>query len=89
MATCSDCKQEMTTAVGCLPVGDTYSDFADGIARARIPYDTDGLHGRNCHDCRVQPGQLHHPGCDVERCPRCMGQAISCECTSTGERDDD
>jgi len=44
----------------------------------RIPHtDAEGT----CGDCGVAAGQYHHAGCDLEVCPRCRGQAISCECT--------
>lgn len=33
-----------------------------------------------CHDCAVVKGQLHVPGCDVERCPLCGGQSFGCDC---------
>jgi hypothetical protein len=33
-----------------------------------------------CHDCAVVPGEFHVPGCDMERCPMCHAQAISCGC---------
>ncbi len=33
-----------------------------------------------CHDCNVGVGQYHHFGCDLERCPICREQLISCDC---------
>ena len=33
-----------------------------------------------CHDCGVLKGDFHVPSCDVEECPVCCGQLISCDC---------
>ena len=36
-----------------------------------------------CHDCNCREGEFHLPGCDMERCPFCGGQLISCDCCYT------
>ena len=33
-----------------------------------------------CHDCGCNEGELHDYGCDMERCPFCGRQLISCSC---------
>lgn len=62
----------------------------DGQAYQRLPYGQGdwwehGAPAPLCHDCAVIPGQLHVPGCDMEECPKCHGQAISCGCGSDEE----
>jgi hypothetical protein len=76
----------MTLGGGCTV--QVFDDFADGVARARVAHGAEFLDYEMkvpCHDCGVEPGQLHHPGCDLERCPRCGGQAIGCECLESTE----
>ena len=34
-----------------------------------------------CHDCGCFEGELHMPDCDMEWCPFCGGQLISCLCS--------
>lgn len=74
MAVCEDCDRDMMTAGSCsmdlllLP---------DGVYdRARL-----GPRGpARCGDCGVGERGVHHLGCDLERCPRCHRQLISCGC---------
>jgi hypothetical protein len=84
MATCIDCELEMTTAAGC-----TLSEvLIDGT-----PYARDRSTDARCGDCGARSREFHHLGCDLERCPRCRGQLISCGCwtdgVEEGEEDDD
>lgn len=53
-----------------------------GIPTLRIPYPPTST--KNCHDCNIWPGGVHHEGCDMEKCPICKGQLISCDCDIQG-----
>lgn len=78
MARCDWCNKEMTSDDIKSCDGNKKVEFPDGVSVAPIPYAPD--ENRRCHDCNVAPGGNHHPGCDMERCPRCSGQLISCGC---------
>lgn len=55
-----------------------------GRAYQRLPYGVEPGWEMSadvpCHDCGIKKGQLHVPNCDVEACPRCFGQLITCGC---------
>jgi hypothetical protein len=56
----------------------------EGQALPRLRYGTEGRgwasarHPRS--DCAVIKGEFHVPGCDMERCPACKAQRLSCGC---------
>jgi hypothetical protein len=39
----------------------------------------------HCGDCAVKKGYFHALGCDLEICPKCGGQAITCSCNLCDE----
>lgn len=55
----------------------------DGKAYARLAHANGGFGEDVCHDCHALVGMLHVPGCDMEKCPKCGGQLISCGHTYT------
>jgi hypothetical protein len=57
-----------------------------GDSVLREPTESETLLGRSasaghgCGDCAVEEGQIHKLGCDMERCPFCGHQLITCGC---------
>lgn len=76
MVKCKDCKQEMENANTCIYpyIGINGKVYHRDVSSFDI--------NKKCHDCGIvnKRGNVHHFGCDVERCPRCKGQIISCSC---------
>ncbi|MBR9700385.1 hypothetical protein GOV11_00800 [Candidatus Woesearchaeota archaeon] len=86
MVSCKFCKKEMLEADGCVRVQIPYTDedpvrfgsetrFGDDFGQECVENPD-----RRCRDCGALPGKFHHSGCDIEECPVCGHQIISCEC---------
>lgn len=78
-ADCPTCGRTMN-GTGCADTyeiaGQEYERIPYGDPRDRFPESPNA----NCSDCNAPRGGLHHGGCCVERCPRCLGQSIGCDC---------
>jgi hypothetical protein len=81
MATCNFCSQEMTDGVSCsvevlhrdgaaLPLKKVHKRDCCDI----------GDHAGRCGDCGAPRLGYHHLGCDLQQCPRCRHQMVSCGC---------
>lgn len=86
MAICQNCKQEMRKASKCtkpLLVVKYRAGSVFVFKRDTEYYDAN----KRCHDCGIanRRGNVHHLGCDVERCPNCGLQLISCSCLDDAE----
>jgi hypothetical protein len=84
MAICQWCDKDMMDDATTTCIEDDIT--IDGEDYKQIPYDGDPT--ERCHDCNVVRGGFHHPGCDMERCPKCNGQIISCNCDDDDDDDD-
>lgn len=83
MAICKDCGQEMRDADTC-----TFTHLIDKNENIYKRY-TEHFSEPNgrCGDCGIKHGGVHHYGCDVERCPKCGLQLISCGCDLVPTKD--
>jgi hypothetical protein len=48
--------------------------------RVRFGQESESWGDDSCGDCGCKVGELHAENCDVERCPACSGQLLSCDC---------
>ena len=76
MSICHGCNREMLKTDSCLTWSARYEG---GLVLSAVPYHPENGN-EPCGDCGVLAGGIHHPHCDQEICPRCGGQAISCDC---------
>lgn len=85
MAVCHDCEQEMLVAASCTV--DELVIRGERFPRQRVfrPVGRDG----RCGDCGIESAGFHHLGCDLESCPRCGRQLLSCGCPWVDDETED
>ena len=75
MAICDWCNKDMSDDKTTSCDENVKVDFGDGV-KDPIRYGSEnranfGKNNTRCHDCNIVIGGIHHPGCDVEECPKC------------------
>lgn len=84
MAKCQECGREMLKAKGCRALKVKFPNDNKLYKRIRFgdagDWGEDAKEDARCGDCGAKKGGYHHSGCDCERCPKCGGQLITCEC---------
>lgn len=59
--------------------------FADGEMMASLPVLARELYDSSyCAGCGAYHETRHHPGCPLEKCPRCLGELQTCPCEKAG-----
>ena len=91
MAMCEFCRGEMTAGGSCTVEALHVDGRRFELARFGSEPGPYGSRAAQCGDCGVVRGGLHHLGCDLQTCPRCGGQLLSCGCRfdEDGPEDDD
>lgn len=82
MAKCELCNKEMNSAKGC-SVGELYvgtKKYPRIRCGSKDDFMSDMKDGERCGDCGAVKGYFHHYHCDMERCPVCGEQLLSCDC---------
>lgn len=83
MVKCPDCHQEMSSARTTSCTRKSITLGGQMVKRNTRYFDAN----KRCHDCNIvnRPGNAHHHGCDIERCPIDGQQLISCGHTRGGQ----
>ena len=88
MAICNSCGQDKRIVDSCIRQPMEFDIDFGIISKDPIMYGDEQRFGsdfrkndiKRCHNCNVVVGNYHHLGCDMEECPICHKQLISCRC---------